>query len=196
MNRIINFWQWFSSNQDRFASSKNDRLFLDLILTKLREISTGFFFEMSVDSHPKEFIVSSAGNTKLFSLADEVISHAPRLVDWRFLSLKPPRGFQFTSNFRGFFFDPQKMWFRPVKKRDDPNFLGLHIGYEGGCDFAKKETVRGGTFLVLDSGLGERVAATSIHYLEVVELPTNPRSSGYGKVTELPEYISNLNAAR
>lgn len=196
INIIKSFWQWFSSNQARFVHGANDQLIRDLILSKLREIDTGFFFEMSADLNPKEFIVTTAGNTNLFPLADEVISHAPGLIGWRFISLKPPKGFEFTSTFRGRLFDPRKMWFMPLKKRDDPNFLGLRIGYEGGCDFAEKQTVRDGTFLVLDTGLGERVAATKIYYLEILELPTNPRASGYGKVTELPGYLSELNAAR
>jgi hypothetical protein len=145
---------------------------------------------MALNSDPKEFIVTAGGDAKLFPVADEIISHAPELLGWRFISLKPSRGFQFTSSFRGILFDPQKMWFMPLKKRDDPSFLGLQIGYEGGSDFAEKKIVRDGTFLVLDTGLGERIAGSNVRYLDIVELPANPRTSGYRKITELPEYIS------
>jgi hypothetical protein len=195
MTEIQQLWQWFTGNHSRFAYAQHDRLLLDMILAKLREINNGFFFEMSLDLYPKEFIVTAAGNTKLFSLADEVIAHAPKLLDWHFISLKPPKGFKFTSRFRGFLFDPRKMWFMPLRKHDDKTFLGILVGYEGGSDFAEKEIVRGGTFLVLDTGLGERIAASNMQYLEIVDLPTNPPASGYRKVAELAEYISNLNAA-
>jgi hypothetical protein len=193
MNQIQNFWDWFSHNKDRFVHAKDNRLFLDLIQAKLNEVDKGLFFEMSLDSNPKEFIVTAGGDKKLFFLADEVVLYAPKLSGWRFISLKPPRGFQFISNFRGSLFDPRKMWFMPFKKRDDPAFLGLRIGFENGCGSMEKEIVRNGTLLVLDTGLGERVAAMSIRYLEIVELPANPRACGYGNVTELPEYISKLN---
>lgn len=192
MSEIDKFWRWFKCNHDRFAVAKNDRLFLDLILAKLREINAGLSFEMSLDSNPKQFIVGASGDAKLFTLVDEIVAHAPRIKEWKFVSLKPPRGFDFTSNFRGYPFDPKKIWFMPIKKHGDPKFLGLRIGYEGGCDFAEKQVVRTGTFLVLDTGLGERVAATIIQYLEVGDLPPDPRASGYGKLPELPEYLCNL----
>ncbi|MDR3561786.1 MAG: hypothetical protein P4N59_10175 [Negativicutes bacterium] len=196
MMEIDEFWRWFSGNRERFAGITNDRLFLDLILARLKEIHNGLFFETCIDSNPKEFIVTASGNTNLFGLVDEIIARAPNLEGWKFVSLKPPRGFQFASNYRGFLFDPRKMWFIPLKKRDDPKFLGLRIGFEGGCDFAEKQIVRDGTLLVLDTGLGERIVATNIQYLEIAQLPTSPRSSGYGPVPELTEYISSWNSTR
>src|SRR5262249_280264 len=150
----------------RFRHAEDDRLFLDLVLANLREVDAGLFFEMSLDRYPNEFIISASGNKKLFSLIDEIVACAPKLDDWKVTALKPPRGVNFTSNFRGLSFNPHQMWFLPLKKRDDPKFLGLRIVFEGGCNFAEKEMVRDGTFLVLDTGLGERVAATRIQYLE------------------------------
>lgn len=193
---VETFWRWFINNQDRFSSIPSNRLLLELILAKLKEVDDGLFFEMSVDLNPKEFIITASGDTSLFGLVDEIVSQAPKLNDWKFIALKPPKGFSFRSNFRGILFDPQKMWFMPLKKRDDPNFLGLKIGYEDGCNFAEKQIVRDGTFLVLDTGLGERVAATNIQYLEIDELPPNPVASGYGKVTELERYLSGLSRKR
>lgn len=194
MNTIEEFWQWFAADHG-FGAAKNNRLFLDLILAKLREINGRLALEMSLDMDPKEFIVSASGDVKLFNLIDEIVAHAPKMKEWRFISLKQPKGFDFTSNFRGYLFDPKKMWFMPLKKRGDPKFLGLRIGYEGGCDFAEKRVVRHGTFMVLDTGLGERVAATRIQYLEIGELPPAPRASGYGRLPERPEYLGKLVAA-
>jgi hypothetical protein len=194
MSQIENFWYWFNDNKHRLRRAEDDWLVLDLILAKLKEINAGLFFEMSLDAQPKKFIISASGKIELFGLVDEIIARAPKFDDWKFVSLKPPKGFNFTSTFRGLSFNPQKMWFLPLKKREDPKFLGLRIGFEGGCNFAEKQMVRDGTFLVLDTGLGERVAATRIQYLEINELPTDPCVHGYGKLTELPKYFSDLDS--
>jgi len=59
MTQSKNFWQWFNSNRHLFRQAAGDRLVLDLILAKLREIDPGLFFEMSLDAHPKEFMKGS-----------------------------------------------------------------------------------------------------------------------------------------
>lgn len=190
-NRIDSFWHWFATNSNRLAAvTEADRGLLDLLRAKLNEIHEGLFFEINNSLPEREFVISAYGKRELFEIVYSIVERTPKSLPWKVIALKPPRGFKFTTNFMGCHLDPGRTWFLPLKKRNDPSFLGLRVGIEGESCSACAEIIRGGILLMLDTGLGEQCASESIQYVEVEQLPNNPGSKGYGKISSLPKYIA------
>jgi hypothetical protein len=125
----------------------------------------------------------------LFHLVEEIVSLAPRISGWRFLSLKPPQGFKFTTEYEGVLFDPSSMWFFPLENRSQPEDLGLRIGVPDFLEENKQQMLTA-VLIILETALGERSAAQEIQHVEVCELPKNPERYGYIELVELPGYIT------
>jgi hypothetical protein len=97
-------------------------------------------------------------------------------------------GFSFTTTYEGMRFEPRAMWFLPLTNNSRPWDLGIRVGIP---DLSPSEKRRAGNAvaIILDTALGERVAAMDIQYIEVSPLPESPESEGYMELRELPAYI-------
>jgi len=81
---IERFWTWFKDNEERFFNDIERKKIAELfeeITWKITEIDRGLVFEFGLqnENRKKEFILSSNGNKKLFSLIEEIYSKAPEL---------------------------------------------------------------------------------------------------------------------
>jgi hypothetical protein len=192
MDRINNFWRWFIVNQSRFlAIDTPSNPLVRLIGAKLREINKDLHFEVCADRRPCEFIISASGKQALFKLVRLVIDQAPHIDDWKFIALKPPSGFKFTTSYKGVNINPKETWFLPLKKKGDSKFLGFRIAVSPEIDPKAPET-RVAVFIVLDTGLGEQVVAEVVNYIEIENVPKDPEKLGYGRLEKLPQYIKNI----
>jgi len=104
------------------------------------------------------------------------------------IALKPAMGFDFKTDYEGLSLDSREMWFLPLERVGAPNFLGLRVGIQG-LQPEKRSDVLNAVLMMLDTGLGERRAATEIQHIEVALLPSSPESHGYIELPELPEYL-------
>jgi hypothetical protein len=81
------------------------------------------------------------------------------------------------------------MWFLPLEKENDASAFGLKV-YVENYNEEDKQVFIAGVFKVLDTLLGEKATVSSLQYLDVATLPSNPETKGLIELVELPKYIS------
>ena len=187
---IAAFWQWFRENKSNLDSlaETSDPLW-DVTLERLKAIAQGLWFELSnLGVTPREFIITVEGQTDLFDLVEEIVEEAPADPNWKFVALKPPMGFDFKTTYEGIELDPKALWFLPLENSADPLALGLRIGVPD-YKLDKQRSIHNAVLVILDTALGERVAASKIQHVEVRRLPQSPEANGYIALTELADYV-------
>jgi hypothetical protein len=188
---IKRFWKWFAANSDRFRTMQipaKEQL-LDEIQQKLHAIDKHLYFEVS-EPHDgiNEFVITAEGNRELFPLVDRMIALAPRLDRWKFTGLRPPMGFGFRINYETIDLDPEKLWFMPLTAGANEEHFGLRIGIPRLASKDKKAAINA-TWILLDTGLGERQTTEVIEHVELVRLPRNREKQGYLPLPELAEFL-------
>jgi hypothetical protein len=184
------FWQWFADHQPEFNSLSNpDEPFWDAALAQLKNVDERLWFELSeVADSEREFVITAEGHVDAFPIAEELVSLAPKMKRWKFVSLKPPMGFDFTTRYQGTLFEPKAMWFLPLESASRPPEFGMRVGVPR-LESMEERVAHNAVLVILDTGLGERSAALDVNYTEVCELPPDPEDLGYIELRELATYI-------
>jgi hypothetical protein len=192
---IAAFWSWFRANKAAMDLLDDpDEPFWDVALAELAKIHPDLRFALSsLEEAPKgsdrEFVLTASCDTELFDTVDAVIAAAPKLPGWIWVALKPPMGFDFVTEYEDLTLDPAEMWFFPVRDSARPRELALRVAVPG-ITRRKEDQYFEAVAMVLETGLGERSAATDLHDLEVVPPPQNLKAEGYAPLKELPVYLA------
>lgn len=191
--RIVRyFWRWFAENCSRFRTmqtSSREEL-LDEIMVHLHEINEDLYFEVSEpDNDICDFVITAEGRSDLFPLVDKVIAAAPTIKGWTFTPLRPPLGFGFSVNYANINLNPNKLWFCPLFAGQNSEHLGLQIGIPQLKAKDKKKALNA-TYILLDTGLGERQSIEKIKHVEVISLPKKPDQEGFIRLDLLPNYLN------
>jgi len=181
------FWIWFSENESRISEADPDLPIFDEILRKLQVLDSRLYFELSTNQDPKDFVITAQGNTQLFPFIDMLVSSAPSIPGWKITALKPPMGFEFTTQYEDIALDPSQMWFLPLESKKDPASLGLRVAAPN-LD-PKQKWARAAVLAIIDTGIGERSAAIDIQMVQLESLPDKPEDCGYIELVELAKYI-------
>jgi len=133
-SKIDAFWKWFVAHQSKFNKLSNpDQPFWDLALDQLKKVDERLWFELSsIDSVPREFIVTAEGHVEAFPIAEALVSLAPRTDGWVFVALTLPMGFGFTTKYEGVLYEPSCMWFLPLESSSRPHDFGMRVGGDSG----------------------------------------------------------------
>jgi len=187
---IATFWRWFEKNQSQLNSlADTSEPLWDKALEKLKAIAQELWFELSSSEiTPREFVITAEGRVELFPLVEEIVQSAPETHGWRFVSLKPPMGFDFEITYEGIQIDPRTLWFLPLENPDNRAALGLRIGVPS-YDPANERPINNAVLVILDTALGERAAATEVQCVEIVCSPEAPDKEGYVPLPQLPDYV-------
>lgn len=173
---------------ERFSHSRDDAL-LDELQAELQTYSQGLWFEMG--GHPDgplELVISAEGDPDYFEDVRHLVAAAPETPGWCFVAFKPPQGFEFRTEYEGVIVDPSECWFLPLESKSNPASLGLRVAVPG-LTAERTQAYRAAVHIVLDTGLGELVAAEAVHHLEVVAPPDSQERDGYIELRELGKYI-------
>src|SRR6266536_1946461 len=74
----------------------------------LKRLDQRLWFEVSEpDGSDREFVITAEGHAAAFPLVDAIVAAAPQIPGWRFISLKPPMGFDFVTTYENIQFDPR-----------------------------------------------------------------------------------------
>ncbi len=191
--QVVAFWSWFRENKRAMDTLDDpDEPFWDVALAELAKVHPDLKFALSSlegdAGGDREFVLTASCDTDLFETVDTVIAAAPRLSGWQWVPLKPPMGFDFISEFEDLTLNPAEMWFFPMRDSARPRSLGLRIAVPG---FTRRRADQyfDAVAIVLETGLGERAAASDLEHMEVVPIPPNLKAEGFAPLTELPDYL-------
>jgi hypothetical protein len=187
------FWDWFAKNEGRFRSidpSEEEEL-LDLFESHLHKYDAELTFEISglMEDGTNELIISAEGFCSHFPKVEALVSASPAFPNWKIMAFKPAQGFDFTYEADDLTLDPGQLWFLPLRSKSTPEVLGLRVGVPG-LDEHDVACVENAVWIILDTGLGEKVCAERIKHLEVVTLPEHAKDGGYIGLPEISEYLA------
>jgi len=190
------FWKWFNKNQNKFlflsdvTELEKDDL-MDEFLTELHKFNENIYFE--IGGHPKdekvELIISAEGMVEHFPAVEKLTSAAPNYKNWYVIAFKPPMGNAFSLEYRGITFDPEKIIYIPLTSEQNPNGVGFQVCYPD-YEEMDKDIYVNGTYLILDSIIGEKSAAMDIDYMEVIKTPKNISEFDFGHLSNIAEFIA------
>ena len=195
INKEKKFWNWFEKNNSQylFLNEMEEDIkeqHMDEFLHHLHQYAKGLYF--LIGGHPDEqqvdLIITADGIVEYFPAVEKLIGAAPEMKDWRFIAFKPPEGVDFLTEIGGRTFNPKETLFIPLSNKDEPSLVGLQVCYP---DFheAERNLFIQGTYIMIDSIIGEKSGALDIDYLEVVKTPDDLEDLQTLTLAELPEFI-------
>ncbi len=164
---------------------------MDEFLNELHKFNEDIYFE--IGGHPKdekvELVISAEGIVEHFPAVEKLTSFAPEYKNWNIIAFKPPMGTGFSLNYRGKKFDPEKIIYIPLTAKQDPKAIGFNVCYP---DFeeSEKEIFVNGTYLILDTIIGEKSCALDIDHMEVIRTPENIVDYNFGHLSNIAEFIT------
>lgn len=188
LKAILEFWRFFQEHEAELASASTaDHPVYDLILEQLQKVDRGLYFEFCTNAPKKELIISADGEQALFPVVDCVVRNAPDIEGWLIFALKPQLGFPVNATWEGFSVKIADVVFEPLE-RTGSDELGIRMFVVGlrpeDVDKAHNALLR-----VIDHGLGERAFAESVHFTEVLPLPSGSSPKDHIPITDLEKYI-------
>tara|TARA_R110002049_G_scaffold297516_1_gene486500 strand:- start:3316 stop:3969 length:654 start_codon:yes stop_codon:yes gene_type:complete len=191
------FWTWFTKSQNRFLflseiDGEEKENLLDEFLIELHKFNENIYFEIGghEDDEKVELIISAEGQMEFFPAVEKLTSCAPDYKSWEIIAFKPAMGKGFSLDYRGKKFDPEKIIFIPLNSKSNPNSIGLNICYPE-FEESEEEIFVNGTYLILDTILGEKSTTLDIDYLEVIKTPENIAEYNFGHLSDIAEYIAD-----
>ena len=194
--RAERFWNWFNKYQNKFlfltdiTASEKDKLMAEF-LAELHKFNEDIYFEIGghPDDEKVELIISAEGNLEHFPAVEKLTNWAPEFKNWEIIAFKPPMGNGFSMNYRGKEFDPEKIIYIPLTSKQEPTSIAFNVCYP---DFqeSEKEIFVNGTYLILDTILGEKSVALDIDHMEVIKTPENISDFDFGHLSNIAEYIT------
>ena len=184
------FWRWLAPRAHRMAELVDgDAPFWDEILAQLQAIDPGLWLEVGGQAVGEELVLTAGGNPDLFELVDAICAQAPAMPGWRVVALKPPLGFNLRQlTYEGVRVEPKALWFKTLDI-GLPDIIGLRVAAPGHSAETNDRHCMA-VLLLLDSALGEREAARSIHVVEVVAPPPDPDAAGYLPMVDLGAFLA------
>jgi len=192
------FWNWFGQKQNKFlflseVSEIEKENLLDEFLKELHNYHDEIYFEIGghPDDEKVELIISAEGFLKNFPAVEMLVECAPIYKNWDVIAFKPPMGKGFKLNFGGKVFDPEKIIYIPLSAKENPKAVGVNVCYS---DFeeSEREVFINGTYLILDTILGEKSTTLDIDHLEVIKTPENISDYDFRHLSEIATYIAEI----
>lgn len=189
------FWTWFSDNNSPYLfladmeEDERNRVLIEL-RDQLHQYCDGLFYEIGGESDDYvEFVITAAGQKEVFPMVEELHAAAPEIKGWKIIPFKQPQEPTFTCDYRGYSFDPTKMWFLPLEAEGSPQLIGIEVGVDDFEEMGEQVAI-GGVYITLDTMLGERSCALDLDHLQVGALPEDVSLQGYAPLADLPRYIA------
>jgi Family of unknown function (DUF695) len=166
------FWMWFQQNEKHFfkiiKEQKNvDEDCLSHIVNKIQLLNEDFYCQVGMENDDTaDLVITSDGNIKNFVFVDEIIAAAPKLNNWVFTNLKQATSFDARISMYNYDFDAETISFYSNPKKDYPDEIDITLVHKNYNEH-NKDKITTGTFLFLDTILGELEAATLIDSVDV-----------------------------
>lgn len=194
-DKARDFWNWFTRNNSKYlflseVDEEEKNKLMQELLSHLHEYCEHLYFE--VGGHSKDdkvdLVITAEGIVKHFDKVEELVDAAPELSSWRFLKFRQPHGPGIRAEFAGRIFDPEEIIFISLYSEEDPDGIGIQVCYP---DFNEEERniFINGTYILLDSLIGERSVALDIEHLDVIKTPEDISEDDYPRLSHLAQTI-------
>ncbi len=189
------FWEWFVANQASYKSfpeeaPEKQQELEDIFLNHLHAYCEGLFFEIDIEDTACALTITAEGDADLFPEVSELVSSAPDLPGWTIHNLRQPLG-DVISEYEDLIFDPDDTIFIPLVNEEDPFAVGIEVCYD---EYSKDrhEDWLIGTFMMLDTVIGEQSTALDIDYVAVKKTPKDIEKLEYHYISDIGEYIAEV----
>lgn len=190
------FWEWFSIRHHAYRALETETeemktLLLEELRANLQAFCDKLFFEIGGQAAEEpELIITAEGNTEFFRQAEELVSSAPKIGNWQFRALIPPRGTDFQIGIDGYVLNASTLWFQPMGHPALPELNGLRVCIPQYNLLKAKEWLQPVIAKIVEYILGEKTYALDVHYIEVAELPEAPVEWGMFPLPRLIKFLA------
>ncbi len=89
----MEFWKWFTANEERLYSFERDQeAIFDELAAELQRVHPDLTFEFGpVKSGARDFVVSAGGIKAAFPAVKSLVAESPALPNWRVIAFRPRR---------------------------------------------------------------------------------------------------------
>lgn len=191
MNSAKYFWQWFDENKHKYSNLEvpNREELLNEFLAKLHDFHPELYFQIGGKKGEwLEVVITAEGDVRHFEMVEQLVMNAPQIEGWRVTAFKPPEGFNFSVRYKDLVFDPSQLWFLPLGLKDNPDRIGIFVAFPDYRQAIHNDFLHG-TFLLLDTCLGEKSAALDLDFVDVCPLPPDPEDSGMVEFVNVKRFI-------
>ncbi|MEP2279519.1 hypothetical protein [Maribacter sp.] len=189
------FWSWFKINQNNYlflsdVDEEEKENLLNIFIEELQKFNEHLYFEIGghPDDEKVELIISAEGNTDVFPAVEDLTTVAPSFKNWDIIAFKPPMGKGFELEFHGIKFNPETIIYVPLHSKTNPNSIGINVYYPDFIE-SEKEVYLTGTFLMLDTILGEKSSALDIDYVDILKTPEDITEYNFGHLSDIAEFV-------
>ncbi len=192
--KIKQFWEWFSKNNVKYSftntvDENTKEKMLDELQEQLHKYNKHLYFEIgNKENEYSELIITAEGNIDHFDDVEVLVKNAPAIPKWKITAFKPAMGSNYTINYGNKIFDPGKIIFIPYSYPENETVVGIRVCFP---DFNEdeKDIFKWGTYLTIDSVIGEKSSAKDVDYLEVAQTPENIEDYNFWYLADLEQYI-------
>jgi hypothetical protein len=190
---IVEFWNWFAANADRYFHLENDmqNLFAELA-KRMKAVDEHLTFAFSPvrDDGKREFVISAGGIRDSFPTVLEMVRLAPELPQWVYTAFRPPSPFNCTIEIEGLQLSTEDIFFHEIAEGEK---LGLVLYTRG---YRRENRYDTAIFILLDNVLGEYDVEMKIGSLEFASLPDDYQMKGLKPLLELEKTVAAYFAAK
>jgi hypothetical protein len=183
------FWNWFSSNQERiYKFENNQQEIFDELHGRLKEIDSNLVFEFGKirKDSTREFIISADGITSSFPAVIKLVEKAPKLKKWE---IKAFRQRNSGDHLRIVYDDSLEIAYDDVffRYKNNSGKLDLELNIR---NYRESADMNNAAYILLDGLIGEYDMETKIGGIEWRKLDETKKDSLY-KIIELRTIIDN-----
>jgi hypothetical protein len=191
------FWLWFTSREKAIhkaiqSGTENAMQAMEEISDQLLKFFPGLFPLIGATKEGlSDFIITPDGIIKNVALAEDLVSIAPTLSNWKFQALKPQEK-DFGTRMHSLELNEDTLFFATRITKGRPDAIQIEIVHRD-VNETNLDHLSQASLIFLDSYLGELFFATSVdHAGAVLE---KDASSPLRPIEELQEYIRQRQAA-
>ena len=194
--KVADFWSWFQANEASFpATAEFDAAYGRELSARLSEYKPGIVYEIAIpDDRQKELVISADGIKELIPFVQNLVDAAPAMNAWTIHAFRPRMDnyADFELDFDEHSFKPKTLW---CWSRIEDGHFDLIIYHPNYTDELRDLLVNG-TYILLDTALGEYDVMTGVRYIDHQKLPEDPESAGLYRFENLrvvfDEYKSSV----
>jgi len=180
------FWLWFREKSSALRKKRGD-IVADALHAALVDIHPSLRVEVAdadKSQTAREVILSGSGDPIAMQRARDIVAAAPSDGAWRFVALKPAKGFDFTYADGEIEIEATCLYFEPLGSSKKPESLGLLVYCAD--RFAQAAQIVDVMWLIVETGIGEEAAAR-IATIQVA--PESERSNGALPIGDLHGFL-------